>query len=481
MSATGPSPTVRFGRRPTRGLLVGFSTSRVVVFGLAAGVAVAGLVSADATGMIVTALLWVPLAASGIVRVGGRPAVEWAATAVQFAGRRASGQTEFRADVTRPRPAGTLALHGDAARLRLHRDPASGAAMIHDPHARTLSAVLAVSHPAYVMLDADERSRRVAAWGRVMAGLAQSGTVACVQVLEATVPDPGDGLTDWYQDHGRHDGGWAATQYGALLAQTRVGSSTHRTTVSVALDLKAAARAIRAAGGGLGGAAAVLAQDMAGLADGLHKAGLHVSTWLGEAELAAIVRDAYDPAVVTDPRNGLGANLAHAGPLAISEHWDYLRHDSGWSCVLWISEWPRIDVPPDFLHPVIFAPGMRRTLSLIARALPTDVALRRIRKERTEAVADQAHKSRVGQIADLADAQEYEDLLERERSVIAGHTDVEFTGFVTVTAPTREGLEAAVGNVVRAAGSAACEVRPLYGQQAQGFVLAALPLARSAR
>ncbi|MDP9442131.1 MAG: hypothetical protein M3P34_08145, partial [Actinomycetota bacterium] len=77
-------------------------------------------------------------------------------------------------------------------------------------------------------------------------------------------------------------------------------------------------------------------------------------------------------------------------------------------------------------------------------------------------------------------AQEYEDLLERERSIIAGHTDVEFTGLVTVTALTREQLDAAVGIIVRAAGSAACEVRPLYGQQAQGFVLAALPLARSA-
>ncbi|MBW3642686.1 MAG: PrgI family protein, partial [Actinobacteria bacterium] len=298
MSGSGTSPTVRFGRRPTRGLLLGFSTTRVVVFGLAAAVAVVGMISAGGTGLVVSAVVWVPLAASGIARVGGRPAVEWAGTALQFAGRRASGQTEFRAQVTRPRPAGTLALHGDAARLRLHLDPDSGAAMIHDPHAQTLSAVLAVSHPAYVMLDADERSRRVSSWGRVLAGLAQSGTLACVQLLEATVPDPGDGPADWYRDNGRHDGGWAGAQYQALLAQTRIGSSTHRTTVSIALDLKAAARTIKAAGGGLAGAAALLRQDMAGLADALHQAGLHLGGWMGEAELAAMVRGAYDPAVV---------------------------------------------------------------------------------------------------------------------------------------------------------------------------------------
>lgn len=478
MSGASSSPTVRFGRRSSRGLLLGFSTSRVIVFGLAVAVAVLGLVSAQGSGLVVSGLLWVPLTASGITRFGGRPAVEWAATALQFAGRRASGQTEFRAEVTRPRPAGTLALHGDAARLRVHHDPDSGAAMIHDPHAQTLSVALEVSHRAYVMLDADERARRVASWGRVLAGLAQSATLCCVQVLEATVPDPGDGPADWFRDQGRHEG-WVGSQYEALLAQSRVCSSTHRTIVSIALDLKAAARAVKAAGGGLTGAAALMRQDMAGLADALHQAGLNVAGPLGEAELAATVRGAYDPAKVVDPRRDPGANLAHAGPLAISEHWDCLRHDSGWSCVLWISEWPRIDMPPDFLHPLIFAPGVRRTLSLIARPLPTDVALRQIRREKTEAVADQAHKGRVGQIADLADAQEYEDLLERERSVIAGHTDVEFTGFVAVTAPTREGLEAAVSTAVRAAGSAACEVRPLYGQQAQGFVVAALPLARS--
>jgi hypothetical protein len=265
-----------------------------------------------------------------------------------------------------------------------------------------------------------------------------------------------------------------------LLDQARLGSSTHRTTVSIALNLKAAARAVKAAGGGLAGAAAVLGQDMTSLADALRQCGLTVGSWLGEAELAAVIRGAYEPSVTPDTRTEAGAGLGLAGPMAISEHWDCLRHDSAWSSVLWISEWPRIDAPPDFLHPVIFAPGIRRTLSVIARPRPTDEALRQIRKEKTEAIADQAQKARVGQLADLADAQEYQDLLDRERSVIAGHTDVEFTGLITVTTGDRDSLEIARAVVLRAAAQAACDVRPLYGQQAQGFILAGLPLARTA-
>jgi hypothetical protein len=147
--------------------------------------------------------------------------------------------------------------------------------------------------------------------------------------------------------------------------------------------------------------------------------------------------------------------------------------------VLWVSEWPRIGVPPDFLHPLVFAPGVRRTLSITSRPLPTDAALRQIRREKTEAVADSAQKAKIGQLADLSDAQEYDDLLARERSVISGHTDVEFTGLVTVTAGTPDALDAAVAAVSRAAAQATCEVRPLYGRQMQGFITAALPLART--
>ncbi|MDA8045101.1 MAG: type VII secretion protein EccE [Actinomycetota bacterium] len=480
MVNTSGASSVRFARRSTRGLLLGFSTPRVIVFAAAAAVAVAALFIAGATAFVVTGLVWGPLVASGVIRVAGRPVIEWSATALHYGARRAGGQHQFRARPTRPRPAGTLALPGDAASLRLHVDELSGAAMIHDPHRQTLTAVIPVSHPAFALLDDADRAGRVGRWGRVLAGLAASGTCAAIQVLEATVPDPARGQREWWAKNGRHDLGWADSQYQALLDQVSLDSSTHRTTISLSLDMRAAARAVRAGGRGVRGGAAVLRSDMAALTDGLRSAGLRTGRWMGETDLAAVVRHAFDPDSGLDPRSDPAANLGRAGPMAVSESWDRLRHDTGWSQVLWISEWPRIAVPADFLHPIIFAPGVRRSLCLLARPLATDAALRQIRREKTEAVADSAQKAKVGQLADLADAQEYEDLLARERSIISGHTDVVFTGFVTVTAPSPETLDAACAVISRAAGQAACEVRPLYGQQMQAFVAAALPLARTA-
>ena len=441
-TSTPPPLSVRFARRSTRGLFLGFSTPRVAAFGCATVIAVAALFVGGPMAFIASGLVWLPLGAVAFVRVAGRPAVEWAGTAGHFGARRVGGQTEFRSRVEKPRPAGTLALPGDAASMRLHVDGASGAVMIHDPHRQTLCAVLSVSHPAFALLDDPDRSLRVSRWGRVIAQLAHSGTCAALQVLEATIPDPARNQSDWWETHGRTDAGWASSQYRALLDQVRLDSSTHRTTISLSLDLRAAARAVKAAGRGVRGAAEVLRADMASLTDALRQAGLRPVGWLDEAELAAIVRQAFEPSVEIDPTSDPAANLAHAGPVAVSESWHRLRHDSSWSSVLWVSEWPRIAVPPDFLHPLVFAPGVRRTLSITSRPQPTDAALRQIRREKTEAIADSAQKARVGQLADLSDSQEYDDLMARERSVISGHTDVEFTGLVTVTAPTAETLDA---------------------------------------
>jgi hypothetical protein len=107
--------------------------------------------------------------------------------------------------------------------------------------------------------------------------------------------------------------------------------------------------------------------------------------------------------------------------------------------------------------------------------------LRQIRKEKTEAITDSAQKTRVGQIQDLSDRQEYEDVLAREQALIAGHADMEFSGLVTVTAPSRDELSTAVSQIEQAFGQATCETRVLYGRQSQGFVVSALPFARSVR
>jgi len=473
--------SARFGRRSTRGVLLGFTGWRVGALGVAIVAVLFWLLVVGGLGGFGIGLL----AAAGPVavaftRVGGLPTVEWTPTALHWQARVLAGQTTYRARPTGPRPAGTLALPGDAASLRFHVPEAQPVCMIHDPWRNTLSAVLHVRHPAYVLLSPDEQAQRVSAWGRVQASLAQSEGCAGLQIMEAAIPDSGQGVRDWYERHASHRDGWAARQYEELLSATSVGSSTHRSTITLSLDLRASASVIRASGGGLAGAAKVLGGDMEALEYGLRQAGLDFGWWATEPEVAAMVRSAYDPALggefgPTSP----GANLARGGPLALDEHWSYLRHDSGYSTVLWISEWPRIEVAAHFLHPLIFAPDVRKTLSIHMRPKNVSSALRQIRRDKTAMEADRRQKEKIGQIHDLADDQEWTDVVARERALIAGHAEVDYFGWIVVTADDLDELRSAVKQVERAASQAVCETRVLYGQQAQGFVTAGLPLGRS--
>ena len=67
----------------------------------------------------------------------------------------------------------------------------------------------------------------------------------------------------------------------------------------------------------------------------------------------------------------------------------------------------------------------------------------------------------------------------RERALISGHADVDFTGLLVVTASSQDELAAAVKQVERAATQAGCETRVLYGHQSQGFAAGAIPIGRS--
>lgn len=473
-------PSVRFGMRPRNALLLGLSATRLAAVATSAVLIVAGLVAAGGLGFAATGAIWLPLTASAFVNYAGHPLIEWAPVVSHWALRHACGQTRYRARLGAPRPAGTMALPGDAAALRFHVDAPSGACMVHDPHRHTLSAAMRVAHPAYILLSPDQQHSRIAAWGRVLAGLARSGNCACVQVLESTVSDSGDATKAWFETHRCDDGGWAREQYEELLSQISVGATSHRSTITLTLDTRRAARAIRDCGRGVTGAAQVLRADMTALEFALRDAELRMEGWLDEDDLAATVRDAYNPF----PAGGAGVaegpgGMASAGPTAVEEHWDCLRHDSGWSAVLWISEWPRLETPAHFLHGVVFLPDVRRSISLVARPLGGGEALRQIRREKTEMLTDASTKARIGQIADLADSQHMADLDAREQALIGGHADMAFSGFVTVTAPTRARLAAAVSQAERAAVAAGCETQLVYGAQAQAFLSAALPLGRN--
>ena len=476
-----PLHPVQFSRLTRRGIMLGLSLPQLIVLAFAILTVVAALYIAGGMGLAWTSPLWSGAALLAVVPVGGRKVVEWVPILTRWAARTYLGQLLFRRRIIKPRPAGTLALPGDSAALREWDDPETGAAMIHDPHAQTLTVILGVSHPAFVLLDPGEQQRRVSGWGRVLAAACRSGRIARVQVSERTLPDSGSGLAEWWRTHGTDDGSWAATTYQELIDRAGPAGERHATTISLALDMKAAARQIRTAGGGIAGAAAVLRQDMATLTTALRAAELTSTGWLTPGEVAVILRSAYDPAAAAslERHSSLGRDLATAGPVAVTETWERLRSDSAHHAVLWISEWPRSQVFPGFLAPLVLSNGILRTIALHYTPVRADQAARDLRKKKTELISDAAQRRKIGQVDDASANAELDDVLQQEADLTAGHGVLRVSGLISVSAPSVDELDTAVSAIEQAAIQASCETRRLVGQQAQGFAVAALPLCRT--
>lgn len=476
-----PLRPVQFSRLTKRGIMLGLSLPQLVVLGLAVLLVVAGLYLAGGKGLLFTCPVWAICALLAAIPAGGRKLIEWLPIVGRWVSRTYLAQLVYRRRVIKPRPAGTLALPGDAAPLREWEDPETGVAMIHDPHAQTLTAILGVTHPAFILLDPAEQQRRVSGWGRVLASACRSARIARIQVSERTLPDSGSGLAEWWRTHGTDDGSWAATTYRELIDRAGPAGERHATTISLALDMKTAARQIRTAGGGMRGAAAVLRQEMTTLTTALRAAELTSTGWLTPGEVAVILRSAYDPAAAPAlERHGtLGRDLATAGPVAVTETWERLRSDSAFHAVLWINEWPRSQVYPGFLAPLVLSNGILRTLALHYTPVRADQAARDLRKKKTELISDAAQRRKIGQIEDAAQTAEYEDVLQQEADLTAGHGVLRVSGLISVSAPTVDELDAAVAAVEQAAIQASCETRRLVGQQAVAFTAAALPLCRS--
>ncbi|MCD0485239.1 hypothetical protein LO771_23345 [Streptacidiphilus sp. ASG 303] len=475
--------TVKFPHRSRRGILLGLTAPQLVVASLTGLLLLAVILTRGIIGALELIPLWAAVAAVVLVRHRGRALADWAPITVRYALRRMRGQLLWLARPSRrPVREGLLHLPGTAASLRVVTAPDRRYGAVHNPHTGTLTAVVKVSSRAYALLDPGTQHANVSGWGRALAALARTGQVARIQVIERTVPDSGDALRRYWEEHGRPDAHLAGAVYGELIQSAGPAAAPHEAYVAVSLDAKAARRLINQAGGGPAGAFSVLAQLTATFDQAARTAGLNPAGWLTAQEIAAVVRTAYDPKALAalDRWSASGrpeAEPAAAGPVVVVEKADHIATDSAVHATYWVENWPRTEASAGFLHQLLFTAGVRRTLSLSYEPRGLDVALRDVQRRKASVIADAAERARRGQVDSEADSVEYQDIKSRERQLIAGHADVALTGLLTVSADSEEELRSACAAVETAAVSAQIDLRPLTWQQAEAFTAAALPLA----
>lgn len=484
MSVETTTRRVVFGRRARGGILLGLTRAQLVCVGIAGAVAVPSIFVGQFGLLFTTAFVWVPPLVVAFVPAAGRKLVNWLPVVRDFYGRGRREQRSYRKSVSKPRPAGTLALPGRTAALRQYVHEPTGAVMVHDPHERTLTATLRVVPGAWTLAEPAEQDRRAEAWGAALASFCtRNAGITRIQVLERTLPESGVAAEAYWTRHGRDDGTWEAESYKELLANAAPASERHDALVALVLDMTRADKKIRHAGGGVTGAADVLAQEMGLFTARLGAMDVRSEGHLTSDGLAEVLRGAYDPAALPMMARfaDVGRDLTHAGPVAVEEEWDHLRADSAYHCVLWVSEWPRVAVAVNFLWPLLLTTGIRRTVSTTFRPVPTAKALRAVRAELVGHESEARQRAKHDVIETETDRREWADTRRREQELASGAGDMDYVGTVVVSAWDLDSLRAAVETITTAAEKAHCEIRVLYGEQAAAFTAAALPLGRALR
>jgi Putative type VII ESX secretion system translocon, EccE len=495
----GEPTTYRFGPLQRRGLVAGWRGGQIasVATGLVGAV---GVLRAEPS-IVGAAMALAAVAVGAVVAtwpVSGRTAEEWAPDAVRHTLGRGRIVWQARGNVF----AGLRILDVEVDASGRH--PGTGptgrvgggtparAGIVVDERARTYTAVLSVGGAGFVLLGADDKARRVARWAGVLASLARQGTlVHRLQWIERSLPDAGAAIHRHAREHAVLDMDTAAGRsYRQLVAESTPVTYRHEVLLAMSLHARSAARAVRAAGGGDAGACTVLLREVASLRRRLGDAEVTAGPVLDGAALSDAVRRGFDHDTGVDLGGGSDGCDAAARtretrhgrsawpwPMALRDGWACAQADGSWHATFWVAEWPRTDVGPDFLGPLLLVSDVRRSVAVVMEPVPPLDAVRQVEQSRTADIADAELRRRGGFLATARRRREEEVLVRREVELADGHAQFRFTGYVTVSADDPDALHEACGRIEQAAGQAGLELRRCYGDQARAFACT-LPLTR---
>ncbi|MBA3431596.1 MAG: hypothetical protein H0U16_08975 [Actinobacteria bacterium] len=488
-------PRYRFGPLERRGLLAGLRGPQIAILGVAGLVVVVALRALPpASGLLVATTTLIIGVSGGFIPIGGRTLDEWLPVLISWAARTVSGTRRFSSGA----PARGLTARVEEQphfppvlrdiALLSHEIRGTGVSMgvLKDRREGTYTGVLATRGKSFALLDGPEKARRLSSWAGILAGLArEGGVVHRIQWIERTVPDPGNEVGKYLKERMAVPlDSPIARSYLEVVDQAGPTTQEHEVFIGVQIHGGRSSKLVKAAGGGDAGACEVLRRELAALSSSLMGTDVAVEGALTPRLVAHVMRSAFDPAsrqqmasIASKNPERAGTAVVNAGPMATDESWSSYRTDSGWHSTYWIAEWPRLDVDPDFLAPLLLRTEAMRTVSLTMEPVSPLKAIRAVESARTSAAADEELRQRAGFVSTTRRRKEQDALVDHEHDLSEGHAFYRFAGFVTVTAPTSDELASACSEIEEAAGRSFLDLRRLRGEQARAFTYT-LPLCR---
>ncbi|HET7177695.1 MAG TPA: SCO6880 family protein [Solirubrobacterales bacterium] len=492
----------RFGPLEERAVVGPLRAGQVAVLGAGAVVGLGALYGVGGGVGVAMALVALGGAAAAIcVPLGGRTAQEWAPVAARWALRRGRAEAGYRS--TAPQGGVRIGPGGEArhetslppalAGVELLSVPYGGAevGVIYERERGTYTAAMAARPGAFALRDRQEQERALEGWGAVLASCAREGSaVRRLQWVEQSAPAPGDDLAAHFQaqrDRAVPLDSDLVRSYVELIESAAPQAKEHEVLVCVQISERRGARELRRLGGGPDAACELLLREAEGLAERLALAEVSVAGLLRPRRYAALIRDAFDPfgargreraALVGHDREGVEPALM--GPLAAEESWSHYRTDSALHAAYWIASWPRSDVGPMFLAPLLMQATALRAVAVTIEPVPYSLAMRRAEAAQTAEVAEEINRGRQGFVSTARNRRRAQAAARREEELADGHAEMRFAGYLRTSAQGTRELERAESEVEHAAALARLGLQRLYGEQEAGFANT-LPLCRGLR
>jgi len=490
--------TYRFAPIDRTGWILGLGGAQCVI--VAAGVLLAGaFLRAGAPAPFVLG----PVAAAAVLGFGsweGRTAHEWTPILARHLALRVSGSHRWFAPLPyitgtasdRQRPpalppflAGVDLLDAGAA-LWCGAAGHAGIGVLRDGRDRSLSASLTVRGRAFSLVERSEQERIVERWGDALSAFCtERRGVTRVRVTERCSPAGIAENERFAQAHGTAAAtSEARRSYVELLAEAGPLALRHEAVVTVSVAARKG-RGGRRAGHPEDGAIETLIEELRLLTARLEAAGVEVDPPLSVAQTAEMLRLRLDPASAPAmaARASTLAELAGVvspasmGPMATATEWGHVVVDGSCHRTYWVAEWPRLDVGPNWLEPMLLHAGGVRTFALHYEPVPPSRSQRRIERDSTRLATDEEQRSRAGFRIGARHHRAQAAVAEREAELVAGYAELEYAGFLTVSAPDPDLLALSCSEHEQIAAQAGLELRALDGRHDLGLVCS-LPVGR---
>jgi hypothetical protein len=477
----------RFGSRDTTGWLVGLGGAQCGALG--AGILAAGMLLTRGVALPIVLGPLVLAAGVSFGRWNGHPIYALLPTVLAWWTVRRTGRDRWYAPIPLVHPARTdgrsVALPAPLDGLELVDGRTRAGAtcgLVLDRRERTATVVLRPQSSRFSLCDPGEQDRLVALWGDVLAGFCtERASIGRLRWMEFAAPGQSTGELAYLDEHTEADRP-AIRDYRDLVARAGPASSCHEVLLAVTIEQRRLRRTHRATGEAGLIDAAVAAAEL--VAQRLDRAELGPAPPLTAGALGAVLRSRLDPFSL--PRPTSGASLAtlvgfvpaaHAGPMVMQAAWDHVRVDRAFHAAYAIAEWPRLEVPANWMEPLLLHAGATRTIAMHYEPVPPSRSARRVDREAVKLTADEEHRARSGFRIGARHERAQSEVTAREHELVAGYAELEYVGFVIITAPTLDDLRDACEDYEQVALGCGLELRRLDGRHDLALACA-LPVGR---